>query len=99
MSFEEFRKAPRMQNLDEDRAEDLFEGLDRNDDGKLSPEDFRGERPGIGPGKRPGGPGKGRGGPGGGPRGPGMGPDREGPGKGKNRDERPPRPESPSPTV
>ncbi len=40
LSFEEFRAGPAVKHLTEDEQEDRFELLDRNDDGKISPEDF-----------------------------------------------------------
>ncbi|MES2438363.1 MAG: EF-hand domain-containing protein [Verrucomicrobiota bacterium] len=40
LSFEEFRQGPAVKNLTEDQQEDRFEALDRNDDLKISPEDF-----------------------------------------------------------
>jgi Ca2+-binding EF-hand superfamily protein len=40
LSFEEFRAGPAMKDLSEDAQEERFEALDRNDDLKISPEDF-----------------------------------------------------------
>lgn len=40
LSFEEFRVGPAVKNLTEDQQEERFEMLDRNDDLKISPEDF-----------------------------------------------------------
>lgn len=40
LSFEEFRAGPAVKNLTEDQQEDRFELLDRNNDQKISPEDF-----------------------------------------------------------
>lgn len=40
LSFDEFRVGPGMKNLTEDEQEDRFEEMDKNDDLKLSPEDF-----------------------------------------------------------
>jgi Ca2+-binding EF-hand superfamily protein len=40
LSFEEFRAGPAMKKLSEDQQEDRFELLDRNQDQKISPEDF-----------------------------------------------------------
>lgn len=40
LSFEEFRAGPAVKDLSEDQQEDRFELLDRNQDLKISPEDF-----------------------------------------------------------
>jgi Ca2+-binding EF-hand superfamily protein len=40
LSFDEFRVGPAMKGLSEDQQEDRFELLDRNGDGKISPEDI-----------------------------------------------------------
>jgi Ca2+-binding EF-hand superfamily protein len=40
LSFEEFRVGPAVKNLTEDQQEERFEMLDRNDDLKISAEDF-----------------------------------------------------------
>lgn len=52
ISFEEFTKAPMIAKLPEERQRKMFENMDRNDDGFLSPED----RPAQGPGARREGP-------------------------------------------
>lgn len=52
ISFEEFTKAPMIAKLPEERQRRMFENMDRNDDGFLSPED----RPAQGPGPRREGP-------------------------------------------
>ncbi|TAE91680.1 MAG: hypothetical protein EAZ81_05510 [Verrucomicrobia bacterium] len=52
ISFEEFTKAPMIAKLPEERQRKMFENMDRNDDGFLSPED----RPAQGPGPRRDGP-------------------------------------------
>ena len=50
VSLEEFRKSPRMAEVPADRQEEIFRKMDRNGDGFLTGEDFRGRRP-----ERPGG--------------------------------------------
>ncbi len=45
LSFEEFRQSPALKNLGEDEQEDRFEALDRNGDGKLTPDEMPGPRP------------------------------------------------------
>jgi Ca2+-binding EF-hand superfamily protein len=40
LSFQEFRAGPAAKKLSEDEQEDRFESLDRNNDQKISPEDF-----------------------------------------------------------
>lgn len=40
LSFEEFRAGPAASQLDEDEQEDRFESMDKNDDQKLTEEDF-----------------------------------------------------------
>ena len=56
VSFEEFRKSPRMKDQNEDQQEDAFEKIDRNGNGEIEKDEFpRGSRPG-GPPKGP--PGK-----------------------------------------
>lgn len=52
ISFEEFTKAPMIAKLPKERQRKMFENMDRNDDGFLSPED----RPAQGPGPRREGP-------------------------------------------
>jgi Ca2+-binding EF-hand superfamily protein len=79
LSFEEFHRGSGMKEVNEDRAEEMFQELDRNGDGKLVPEELRGER--RGPWMGPGSPGKG-------PRGQGVRPD----GPRKARDGESPRP-------
>lgn len=81
LSFDEFRKAPRIKDMDEDRQEDLFEDLDRDDDRSLKKSEMTAPRgPGMGPGPDSG-PGK--------PRGPGKGPKQPRRGDGQPRPERP----------
>jgi Ca2+-binding EF-hand superfamily protein len=46
ISFEEFTKAPMVAKLPEDRQRKMFEQMDRNDDGFLSPDDGPPQRPG-----------------------------------------------------
>lgn len=41
LSFSEFREGSSLKDLSEDEQEDRFERLDRNDDQKISPEDFQ----------------------------------------------------------
>lgn len=40
LSFDEFRAGPVVSQLSEDEQEDRFEAMDKNDDQKLTPEDF-----------------------------------------------------------
>jgi Ca2+-binding EF-hand superfamily protein len=40
LSFEEFRAGPAVKNLSEDEQEDRFEAIDKNQDLKITPEDF-----------------------------------------------------------
>ena len=50
VSLEEFRQNPRMAGVPAERLEEIFRRMDRNRDGFLTGEDFRGRRP-----ERPGG--------------------------------------------
>ena len=52
LSFREFRRSPRVKQMDEDRQEDLFEKMDRDDDGVLQSDELN--RPTDGPSLRPG---------------------------------------------
>jgi len=53
LSFREFRQHPAVKNLDEDAQEARFQRLDRNQDGKLTPEELRPLQPPRGQ-RRPG---------------------------------------------
>ena len=53
LSFEEFRESPMVRNLTEDEQEDRFEEMDRNDDLKLTHEDFPAPPPREKPDRRP----------------------------------------------
>lgn len=55
VSFEEFRKSPRVKDQSEDDQEDAFERLDRNGNSVIDKEEFpRGPRPGESPQRPPG---------------------------------------------
>lgn len=57
VSLEEFRKNPRVAEMEPARQKELFDKLDRNDDGFLDPKDHTGRRPGRdGEGRGPWGP-------------------------------------------
>lgn len=53
LSFDEFRAGPAVKDLDEDTQEERFEAMDRNQDRKITPEDFPPRPRGEGPPQAP----------------------------------------------